>query len=121
MSSVPRLRDDPADMRRAGRPGGVDPLASVGLTQLAGTMGSGAGVLRQFGAGGQVTTEPSFMPASAASIFDCRSVTSFAAFVKVETPMPSLLALKMILPPLAVFAEIAWMDCDTETERCFSA
>src|SRR5262245_36825290 len=121
MSSVPRLRGHPADMRRAGRPGGVDPLVRVALTQLAGTIGSAAGVLPQAGAGGHVTTEPSFMPASAASIFDCRSGTSFAAFVNVETPMPSLLALKMILPPLAVLALMAWIDWETETARCFSA
>src|SRR3954452_16824098 len=99
----------------------VDPLVGDCSTQLGGRMGSGAGVLPQFGAGGHGTIEPSFMPASAASIFDWRSGTSFAALVKAETPMPSLAALKICLPPFAVFAAIAWMDWETETARCFSA
>ena len=116
---MPRLRGH-LGYATSGPPVRVDPLVSD-WSQLAGTIGSGAGVLPQFGAGGHVTTEPSFMPASAASIYDWRSGTFFAALVNAETPMPSLFALKMILPPLAVLLAIAWIDCETETARCFSA
>src|SRR5689334_19405073 len=42
----------------SGPPVRVDPLVSD-WTQLAGTIGSGAGVLPQAGAGGHVVTEPS--------------------------------------------------------------
>ena len=51
----------------------------AGLPQLAGTMGSGAGVLPQAGAGGQVTTEPSFMPARAVSSWVWMSAGSLLA------------------------------------------
>src|SRR3954453_16126579 len=68
----------------------ADPLELLGPDQL--PIG-GAGVLPQSGAGGQVLTDPSFMPASAASILLWRSGMSLAALVKGETPIPLLAAL----------------------------
>src|SRR6476469_4854206 len=69
----------PCRYATSGPPRRGRPARQCAWTQLAGMIGSGAGVLPQLGAGGQVTTEPSFMPASAASILDWMSDGSLLA------------------------------------------
>src|SRR5579859_873664 len=60
---------------------------------------------------GHVLTDPSFMPARAASSLAWRS----------ETPMPSFLASKCEFPGCCVPAAMALMVCSTALDRCFSA
>ena len=71
---------------------------------------------------GQVVSVPAFIAARAASSLPWTSAGSVIAVLwNGEMPMPSLAALNLEMPPLAVPAAIAVIVWLTALERCFSA
>src|SRR5664279_516355 len=96
---------------RAGRPEGRDPLA-----ESAGSDGD-YGVPHL---SGQVFRVPAFIAAIAASSLAWRSAGTVAPW-KSETPIPSLAALKMLLPALAELSAMPLSAASTALLRCFSA